>query len=81
MAQFNLDQINADNLVIFLDGKIIKTAIAVDTVEGWVEIPDLMKLAPLKETSDIPFEESPSETPNEIPTKRLFGKVQVAKPV
>lgn len=67
-----------EKAIIRLNDKIIKTAIRADDEEGWVEIPDISSMAPLK---DIPLDlsEQPDDLDKweEVPTKILSGKVEI----
>lgn len=66
----------ADNTLVYLDGKMMKSYVAANDEEGWIDIVDIASMAPLDLTSqDLQSEELP--TPFEtLKTKRKFGKVE-----
>jgi len=77
-----------DNIVILFNGKVIN-AVAADDQDGWVDIVDLTKLAPLPDFDSIkqgktedhmfntPGEEVELAEWEELPLKRLFGEVKI----
>lgn len=72
----------ADYLV-FLDNKWIRSAVAANEEEGWVDILDLANMAPLdieiREEHFNPDNDEIPEIREEFPTIRKFGRVVVKK--
>lgn len=69
------------NYMIYLNDRHVKTALAADDEEGWVEVLDVAAMAPLDLTSNQEFVDGDhGETePMEMPIKRLVGSVAIVK--
>ena len=71
----------AESYTVWLNDRLIITAVAADEEEGWVEIIDPEAMAPL-DLSDNGVAAVGNETDegwDTIPTKRLTGKVELRK--
>jgi hypothetical protein len=69
--------LSIDNVAVFLNNKLIKTAFAADDIEGWVEIPDFFTAAPLIPGTKVSLDQ-PKEL-KEFPTKKLYGEVRIVR--
>lgn len=63
--------------IVYLNDKLIRTLVAFNEEEGWVEIPDISAMAPLDLDSSI--DDTMPEEWKCIPVKRLYGNVRVVK--
>ena len=69
---------NCEEYVVYLNNRIILTAVAANDEEGWVDILDPLAMAPLDTTnSEITAGDEDLNPWTQIPTKRKFGKVEI----
>lgn len=61
---------------VYLNDKLLLTAVEADEEEGWADIWDISVVAPL--ISEEFHDDEPAEL-QEVPVKRLFGKVEIRK--
>jgi hypothetical protein len=68
-----------DKVIVLLNGRPARGAIAADTEEGWVEIYDIASMAPLDLSEEAATEalEDVSEVPVEVKTKKIYGVVSI----
>jgi len=77
------------NYVVFFEDRPLRTVMAADDEEGWVEIPDLRSLAPINLKKNDPVARHPMDKTGEvefaeygweeIPVLRKQGKVEIRK--
>lgn len=81
--RLTIDHPNADKIIVLLDGKLIRSFTEADDDEGWVDVPDLLSMAPppaAEEELEILVDEKETVTPWErIKTIRKYGKVEFKK--
>ena len=69
--------------VVYMNGRLCPAALAADDIEGWIEVVDVSKLAPLDleaETAEEDIkEEAAYSIPTVIATKKIYGKVEIRK--
>jgi hypothetical protein len=70
------DHPDFETTLVFFNDKLCKVFIAADDEEGWIELPDIKAMSPLKTTEDSLEEESELQEWEEIPIIRKTGKVE-----
>jgi len=69
---------NFDDFAIFLNGRLIRTPLAANDIEGWVDVLDIAAMSPPlfpEENSDKPWEKKKSS----LISKRRYGEVKIVK--
>jgi hypothetical protein len=83
VARFQVSDTEVSLVRVYLNGKFVPIAVAADEDEGWVDIWDIDKMAPLEledsELVPVETDEDPNSLPplQEVPVRRLFGKVEL----
>ena len=75
---FDSSKDDINQFKIFLNGRLVRTVLAADDIEGWVMIPDITTLAPLTDENSI-IDDTLPEVIEKIPSVTKFGKVVILK--
>jgi hypothetical protein len=65
-----------EKIVVFLNGRPLRSFNAANDEEGWVEVVDIKKMAPIDLYNNSIDSDSP-EPWEELPIKRVHGKVEI----
>jgi hypothetical protein len=65
--------------LILLDGRLVKTAMAADDVEGWVDVPDITAMAPVDLANPLGWDPDSDKVTEweEVKLKRRYGKIEI----
>lgn len=70
--------VDLEQSIVYLNGRIIQTVMSANEEEGWVEIVDVAKMAPLTtEEADLILDDGTLQEWDVVPTKRLYGEVKI----